>query len=398
VSAITVLIADDEPLFRAALVDLIASEPGLELVAVATNADEAIQLGAATHPVVALIDVRMPGGGGARASRGILECSPETRIVAYSAFDDRAIVLDMLRAGATSYLLKGADAEEVVSTLIRAARGEGVLSPEITGGVLQELASQLDQHDREQREQEEQRRVRHRVRRAIDERRFELVFQPIVDLSTSRAVGVESLARFADAPVQGPDAWFADADRVGLRSELELITARIALTRLADVAPPAYMAVNLSPATVPYCRGLVDSSTAKRLVIEVTEHAAVEDYEALADQLDPLRARGARLAVDDAGAGFASLRHALKLAPDFIKLDTSLITGIDHDRGRRALAAGLIAFARELHAEIIAEGIETLGELQALRALGVHYGQGYYLAAPGPLPLANSRVRGSMKP
>lgn len=109
-------------------------------------------------------------------------------------------------------------------------------------------------------------------------------------------------------------------------------------------------------------------------------------------------ARGARLAVDDAGAGFASLRHVLKLSPDFIKLDTSLITGIDHDRGRRALAAGLIAFAGELHAEIIAEGIETLGELQALRALGVRYGQGFYLAVPGPLPPASGRIRGSVKP
>jgi EAL domain-containing protein (putative c-di-GMP-specific phosphodiesterase class I)/AmiR/NasT family two-component response regulator len=392
-----VLIADDEPRFRAELVDLISSEPGLELVAVATNADEAIQLGKATRPAVALIDVRMPGGGGFRASRGIRECSPGTRIIAYSASDERAIVLDMLRAGATSYLLKSASADEVISTLVRAARGEGMLSPEITGGVVEELATQLEHRECERQQQQRQRRAHDRVRRVIDERRFESVFQPIVDLTTSRAVGVETLARFADEPLQGPDVWFADAERVGLRSELELATARLALTRLADIAAPMYMSLNLSPETVPQCRALFLGSRVERLVIEITEHVAVDDYEALADQLDVLRARGTRLAVDDAGAGFASLRHALQLSPDFIKLDTSLITGIDHDRGRRALAAGLIAFAGELNAEIIAEGIETRAELGALRSLGVRYGQGYYLAGPGQLPLATNLIPGALE-
>ena len=123
-------------------------------------------------------------------------------------------------------------------------------------------------------------------------------------------------------------------------------------------------------------------------MIELTEHAVIDDYEALRPHIARLRAAGGRLAVDDAGAGFASLRHTLQLAPEFLKLDTSLTRGIDHDRGRRALAVGLIGFAGELGSEIIAEGIETREELDALRSLGVHRGQGLYLAAPGPIAQA----------
>jgi EAL domain-containing protein (putative c-di-GMP-specific phosphodiesterase class I) len=118
---------------------------------------------------------------------------------------------------------------------------------------------------------------------------------------------------------------------------------------------------------------------------------AIDDYDTLRLWLDALGDRGVRLTVDDAGAGFASLRHTLQLSPDFIKLDISLIRGIDADRRRQALATGLIGFADELGAAIIAEGIETQAELETLRNLGVRYGQGYFLANPGPLPQQGAR-------
>ena len=102
-----------------------------------------------------------------------------------------------------------------------------------------------------------------------------------------------------------------------------------------------------------------------------------------------------RLAVDDAGAGFASLRHILRLAPDFIKLDRTLIDGIERDRSRQALAAGLISFADKIEATIIAEGIERSAEVDALTALGVDYGQGFFIARPAPLPLQHERLRGA---
>ena len=126
--------------------------------------------------------------------------------------------------------------------------------------------------------------------------------------------------------------------------------------------------------------------TAKRIALELTEHARVDDYEGLSRVLTPLRDQGMQLAVDDAGAGFASLRHILQLQPDIIKLDMTLTRHVDADGARRALAAALITFAGEIGASIVAEGIESEREIDALVGLGVQYGQGYHLARPGPLP------------
>ena len=120
-------------------------------------------------------------------------------------------------------------------------------------------------------------------------------------------------------------------------------------------------------------------------MIEITEHAPVADYDALAQAIRPLRAHGVRLAVDDAGAGFASLRHILRLSPDVIKLDRALTAEIDSDAPREALAAALILFASRIGSTVVAEGIEREEELRTLRNLGVLYGQGYYLARPLPV-------------
>jgi EAL domain-containing protein (putative c-di-GMP-specific phosphodiesterase class I) len=121
------------------------------------------------------------------------------------------------------------------------------------------------------------------------------------------------------------------------------------------------------------------------VVLEITEHAKIDDYRRMNRAVERIRANGVRLAIDDAGAGFASLRHILRLAPDIIKLDGSLIAGIDRDGAQQALAAGLISFAERIGATVIAEGIERPEQLEMLASLGVGHGQGYHLARPGPL-------------
>jgi EAL domain-containing protein (putative c-di-GMP-specific phosphodiesterase class I) len=147
------------------------------------------------------------------------------------------------------------------------------------------------------------------------------------------------------------------------------------------------VAVNVSPAAI--LSGEVAEALknvpAQRIVLEVTEHAQIADYDALLELLKPLRLRGLRLAVDDAGAGYASLRHILNLQPDLIKLDIGLTRSIDIDPARRALAAALLGFARETNSQIIAEGVETASEFKALRALGIDNAQGYFLARPMPI-------------
>lgn len=213
------------------------------------------------------------------------------------------------------------------------------------------------------------------------------VFQPIKDLRTRRAVGVEALSRFTGPMARTPDVWFREAQEVGLQRELDLRAAHAAMRHSERLPHGAYLSVNLSPESVlaSEFQGLVDAIPCNRLVIEVTEHAPVGDYEALAEALQSFRRRGGRLAVDDAGSGFASLRHILRLAPDVIKLDIELTRGVDLDPARRALARALISFAGDINAVIVAEGIETEDELKTLGTLGVSYGQGFYLGRPGPL-------------
>ena len=381
-----VLIADDEPAIREALADLFGSEDSLELVAVATDTDEAIELAARTMPDVALLDVKMPGGGGPRAAREIRLITPHTRVVALSAHEDRSSVLEMLRAGVVGYVVKGASAEEILETVRRSVLGQASLSAHVTGHVVHELAGQLD---RQERESAQKRQQLERIHGILDEPgRMRMVFQPIVDLRTNRLAGVEALARFDTEPVRTPDVWFAEAAASGLTLELELAAIRAALVDLDRVPVDAYLSLNISPITAvsPQFAELLEEQRAERIVLEVTEHARIEDYDELKEALHDLRTQGVRLAIDDAGAGFASLRHILKLDPDVIKLDMSLTHNIDTERAKRALAAGLISFATEIDAAIVAEGIETQSEVEALRGLGVVYGQGFYLARPGALP------------
>ncbi len=383
---VRVLIAEDEPAVRAILSALIDGEPDFVLVAAAEDAVEAIELADLHRPDVALVDVKMPGGGGPRATREILARSPETQVIALSAFDDRDSVLDMLQAGAIGYLVKGTPSGAIVQAVHGAARGHGSLSMEVTAGVITELTDQLRRQEdltRDHRSRME------RIERVLESGVVTMAFQPIAELQSSRIVGVEALARFGVVPDRGPDAWFADAEMLGMRLELELTAMRSAIAQMDGIPDDAYLAVNVSPGTTMTPRFLdtLDGVPLHRVVMEITEHAGVDDYDGLNAALTALRDRGIRLAIDDAGAGFSSLRHIVRLSPDFIKLDITLTRDIDADPARRALATALISFASEIGATIIAEGIETRSEFETLRALGVAFGQGFYLARPAALPV-----------
>jgi EAL domain-containing protein (putative c-di-GMP-specific phosphodiesterase class I) len=234
---------------------------------------------------------------------------------------------------------------------------------------------------------EHRERTRRRILRVIQNDDVRMVFQPVVATDDGRVNGVEALARFPDEAGLTPDVWFADADAVGLGVELELTAVRCALRALADIPDGVLLGVNVSP-SVAESAGLQDilaSVDVSRVVLEMTEHAPVADYTRLRTQLQPLRDRGLRIAVDDAGAGYASLRHILWLAPDFIKLDISITRDIDTDLARAALASALIEFASKVGSGILAEGVETQAELETIRSLGADFAQGYYLGRPGSL-------------
>ena len=381
---IRVLVADDEPALRGALAELLAQEEHVFLVGAAADADEAIELAQREQPDVALVDVKMPAGGGPRAAREIQRLSPATRVIALSAFEDRPTVLEMLRAGAVGYLVKGTAAEDIVGSIRRVAEGGTSLSAEVVGGIVHELSSQLRRAEIEEDQLEAR---RDEIRRFVDGEGVSMVFQPIVDLETCEAVGWEALARFRSIPLWPPDRWFAEAVVLELGVQLELATIRQAIALLFRLPEHAYLSVNCSHRAARSAEMVTTlAPIAHRVVIEITEHEAVDDYDELSLALEELRTRGVRVAIDDAGAGFASLRHTLLLAPDIVKVDISLTRAIDRDRGRRALASALISFADEMGMAIVAEGIETEAELRTLRDLGVRFGQGFFLAEPGPLP------------
>ncbi len=245
-----------------------------------------------------------------------------------------------------------------------------------------------DQLDREQLESEKRRLEWSRIRSVLDRDGPDVEFQPVFDLDDCRIVSLEALARFGGDPIRSPSVWFAEAAEVGLSAELELAAIRRALQRLDEFPPDVTLAINVSPTTAldPRFAELL-RDVADRVIIEITEHAQVDDYDALQRVLAPLRARGAQLAIDDVGAGFANLRHILRLAPDILKLDLSLTHEIARDPAREALASSLVGFAEDVGASITAEGISSDEDLELLRSLGVAYGQGFYLARPSPLLL-----------
>ena len=213
-----------------------------------------------------------------------------------------------------------------------------------------------------------------------------MVFQPIVRLDTLEVIGVEALSRFEGGPPT-PDRWFHEAATVGRGAELEVASLGLAAAAIPQLPGDVYLSVNASPALITAWgrRELPDTIPLDRVVLEITEHEQIEDYDRLLETLAPLRARGLRIAIDDAGAGYSSFRHILLVKPEVIKLDISITRAIDQDSSRRALAAAFITFAGEIGATLVAEGVETAAELETLQSLGATLGQGYFFARPGPL-------------
>lgn len=218
-----------------------------------------------------------------------------------------------------------------------------------------------------------------------DQRRLRIVFQPIVDLHRGRVVGYEALSRFAGASKVTPADWFAAAEMAGLSDELETIAITAALKARADLPPNTFLSINVNPnsLTSPDVAALFErQGDLSRLVIEITERAEVTDYKQLAGVLQRYRRVGALVAVDDAGAGYASLLHVITLRPDFVKLDRSMVAGVDHDAAKIALIEMLNQLANRLDAWVIAEGLERTEELNAAVNLNVPLGQGYLLGRP----------------
>jgi diguanylate cyclase (GGDEF)-like protein/PAS domain S-box-containing protein len=209
------------------------------------------------------------------------------------------------------------------------------------------------------------------------------VFQPIVDLRSGLVVSYEALSRFGDA-ARPPNAWFGQAHRCGLGIELELAAARAQL-EMADRPAGTRLSINLSPSALQSSEleSLLRGHDLSMLTLELTEDELISEGSALDDRLDELRLRGAQLAVDDLGAGYAGLRQVMRLRPDVLKLDQTLVTGVSADAAKAPMIDALVRYARRIGAVVCAEGIETMEDLEALADLDVTLGQGFALGRPG---------------
>ena len=235
--------------------------------------------------------------------------------------------------------------------------------------------------------------VREQARRSEAEARLQpvlaaggpdVVLQPIVDLATGRRVGTEALSRFP-AGYGAPDVCFAEAHSVGQGHLLEGLALRRAAAHLERI--DGYVGMNVSPGTLmtPECQQLLSELPLPRVLLELSEQEAVEDYAALSAALAPLREAGLRLAIDDFGAGFSSLRHIVLTAPDVIKLDRSIVAGVSDDPVLSTLVGSLVDFAHSCSATLVAEGVETAADADRLLALGVDCGQGWHFGRPVPV-------------
>ena len=207
--------------------------------------------------------------------------------------------------------------------------------------------------------------------------------QPIVDLQTGRTVGLEALSRFPERGA-GPTEVFRDARAIGWGTRLEAAAAGAALDRLPDVPAGCFLSINLSPEALSD-RTLINrlcASDGRRLVVEITEHAPIDNPPTLLLHLAELRAAGVRIAVDDVGAGYATPGHVVLTAPDIIKVDTGLIRHIDTDAMRTALLRAMSTFSTEVGATLVAEGVETEAERDALVSVGIRFAQGYLFGRP----------------
>jgi EAL domain-containing protein (putative c-di-GMP-specific phosphodiesterase class I) len=382
-----ILVVDDQEA-NVLLLQRVLERAGATKVIGTTDAADAINRYRDIAPDLVLLDLHMPNLDGIATLEAFGSLTPPgsyVPVVVLTADTTLEAKQQALAAGATDFLTKPFEQAEVL------LRVGNLLETRALHVTLQRRNAALEAEifestEARRREADQHRERLNRIEAVLASGHIEMVFQPIIDLSTSTIAGHEALARFMSEPVRPPNEWFAEAEVVGLGSELELLAVRSALAQLDELPDRTYLSVNVAPttATRPELAEMV-SPYRDRVVVELTEHDQVDQYDQLDDALDRLRGADVRIAIDDAGSGYASLRHILRLHPDIIKLDTDLTRHIHQDNSRRALAAALVVFAEELGASIVAEGIETVEELDTIRGLGISCGQGYYLGRPAPL-------------
>jgi EAL domain-containing protein (putative c-di-GMP-specific phosphodiesterase class I)/CheY-like chemotaxis protein len=407
-----ILVVDDEEQNLSLITAMLRAAGYHDVVTVPHSAD-AVASFRRHDPDLILLDLHMPPPDGFAVMRSVRRLAdPEDYlpILVLSADPTQETRERALAGGASDFVAKPLQLAEVllrIRNLLETRR----LHQQLRSSHATMTAELAQRHRAEQAEHDRRIDLRARVSQVIADGGPTIVYQPIIELPpgdgvvdpgvvldlrradppvSAVPVGVEALARFGPTPRQGPDRWFADAAEVELALELELAAVGAAITAVDELPDGMFVSVNVSWTTMvtDAFHQLLEQVDGRKLVVELTEHDRVGDYSLLEGSVRRLHDRGTRLAVDDAGAGFASLDHILRLGPDIVKLDRNLIMGVDRDPIRRSMIAAFVHFANETGIALIAEGIESFEELETLRRLGVRHAQGFHLARPTDLTTA----------
>jgi DNA-binding NarL/FixJ family response regulator/EAL domain-containing protein (putative c-di-GMP-specific phosphodiesterase class I) len=377
---INVLVADDEETVVDVLRALIGSDPSLHFVGAAHNAEDAIELTVRERPDVVLLDVRMPGGGGLRATREITKRCAPTRVVALSAHEDADTVIGMISAGASGYVPKGDPTDKILRTIHRA------MDPDYMGDdppppPLNLIAPMLPRRTQQSTA----------VAKAILDGVITAEFEPIADLATGQIVGLDVRPRVATLPHRSYDTWLADAEAADLLLDFEISAFRASLSALPLIPDDLFLEFEVTQSTAAEgrFRRAIRGSVAPRIVLGFSPLAPASAPELEAG--DPggvvatLRGRGVRISSRDAGPGFASLRHLSRLAPELARLDPTLVRSLGQSFSSHSVVAAVAACATDIGARVVAPDVESREQLHELRNLGIELVQGPIVWDPIPI-------------
>ena len=376
---IRVVVADDEETVVDVLRALIGSDPSLRFVGAAHNAEDAIELTVREHPDVVLLDVRMPGGGGLRATREIIRRCAPTKVVALSAHEDSDTVIGMISAGASAYVPKGDSTDKILRTIHRtidanyvAAERAAVTRPRVADAppthTTEHHGGEGDPGRSDHRRVRTDRRARH-----------------------GTIVGLDARPRVATLPHRSYDHWLADAEAAELLLDMEIAAFRASLTALPLIPEDVFLEFEVTPSTATEARfrRAIRKPVASRIVLGFSS-LAVSDVLAAGSAnptgtLTTLRGRGVRIAARDTGPGFASLGHLSLLSPELARLDETLVRALGQSFSSHSIVAAVAACAADVGAKLIAPGVTSEKQLHELRNLGVELVQGPLVGEPIPL-------------
>jgi EAL domain-containing protein (putative c-di-GMP-specific phosphodiesterase class I) len=375
---IRILLVDDEPAVGRGLSRLLTMAGNV--VTIASSGEQAFKLIAAASFDVIVSDIGMPGMDGIALLRAIRGRDLDVPVVFMTGSPAVETAIAAMECGAFRYLMKPVDVTALNEAVARAAHLHRLAM------VRREAGEQLEGKLLGDRAAVE-------VRFSSGVEKMWIAMQPVVSWANRKVFAYEALLRTDEPTLRNPLDFLDAAERLGRTVELgRSIRAQIAAL-MPELPAGVNMFVNLTPADLvdeALCSGRDPlSSFASRIVLEVTERAALEQVKGLGEGVKRLRQLGYRIALDDLGAGYAGLSSFARLEPEIVKVDMSLIRGINASAMKQKLFLSFTTLCRELNTEIVAEGVETVEERDCLNGLGGDLYQGYLFARPGrgfPLP------------